>query len=462
MALNFLKNLYKKVTTDPTPANNLSPEAQARLLNAQTPTAATAKPAASSGSTSSVAGYYRIGNDVYDPQGNYISYTQAQQKGIVPLLAGIPQKTTPATPVIPQAPLAPTDLEKYYKGIASPEKLTAEGDTLAAAQAAETKAREAATTGMENLLEQSQGLFDKLFNSADITAARVGRDQAKTELAAIDKEEIDATNLIKGKAIPSWAAAGQMKIIQESYAGRRSEAAAKVEIANGNLADAKDYASAAYTANLNVINQKISFIKDTLANAKDLTDQERKTYNDLIAKATDYYKIEKGNQNTHDDLFIKLATEGVTGLSPSMSLAELQAIAGKQLPGIAKAKLGTESTKRDTTTGNYLESKRGTDGLVSAGTYLEGLRKFVAAGGSQANYTSSFPQQLYLRQQEIDKLPAELQPKATGGDFAAAIAEEVTYAQQLKDKGFSRKDIEKQYGNNPVPLEVQAALDQVF
>jgi hypothetical protein len=353
-------------------------------------------------------------------------------------------------------------LEKYYKGIASPEKLTAEGDTLAAAQEAERKARETATTGMENLLEQSQGLFDKLFNSADITAARVGRDQAKTELAAIDKEELDAINSVKGKAIPSWAAAGQMKIIQESYAGRRSEAAAKVEIANGNLADAKDYASAAYTANLNVINQKISFIKDTLANAKDLTDQERKTYDDLINKATDYYKIEKDNQNTHDDLFIKLAAEGVTGLSPSMSLAELQAIAGKQLPGLTEASKTSTSEKRDTSVGNYLEGKRGTDGLVAASSYLEALRRFVAAGGSRTNFLASFPQQLYLRQQEIDKLPAELQPKTTGGDFATAIAEEVTYAQQLKDKGFSRKDIEKQYDPDPVPLDVQAALDQVF
>lgn len=42
-------------------------------------------------STPSVSGYYRQGNDVYDPQGNYVSFAQAQQKGIVPLLAGIPQ-----------------------------------------------------------------------------------------------------------------------------------------------------------------------------------------------------------------------------------------------------------------------------------------------------------------------------------------------------------------------------------
>lgn len=48
--------------------------------------------------TPNVSGYYRVGNDVYDPQGNYISFAKAQQMGIVPLLEGIPQKTVGETP----------------------------------------------------------------------------------------------------------------------------------------------------------------------------------------------------------------------------------------------------------------------------------------------------------------------------------------------------------------------------
>ena len=46
----------------------------------------------------SVAGYYRIGNDVYNAQGKYISMDEAKQLNIVPLLANIPQKSITSTP----------------------------------------------------------------------------------------------------------------------------------------------------------------------------------------------------------------------------------------------------------------------------------------------------------------------------------------------------------------------------
>src|SRR5262245_32739241 len=53
----------------------------------------------------SVVGFYRIGNDVYDPQGNYISFDKAQQIGIVPLLESIPHK--------PSQPVSTFDPSKY-------------------------------------------------------------------------------------------------------------------------------------------------------------------------------------------------------------------------------------------------------------------------------------------------------------------------------------------------------------
>src|SRR3990167_2661067 len=63
---------------------------------------------------------------------------------------------------------------------------------------------------------------------------------------------------------------------------------------------------------------------------------------------------------------------------------------------------------RDTEVSQYLESKKGTDGLTSAGSYQEALRKFIAGGGTQTNFLASFFPQTYLRQEEIDKLPAGL------------------------------------------------------
>jgi hypothetical protein len=65
-----------------TPTNNIKPS---------TPTL----PSQFQSNTPSVAGYYRQGNDVYDPQGGYVSMDMAKQKGIVSLLAGIPQKQAP-------------------------------------------------------------------------------------------------------------------------------------------------------------------------------------------------------------------------------------------------------------------------------------------------------------------------------------------------------------------------------
>jgi len=66
------------------------------------------------------------------------------------------------------------------------------------------------------------------------------------------------------------------------------------------------------------------------------------------------------------------------------------------------------SEARDTTISQYLEGKKGTDGYVSASSYQEGLRKFIANGGTQTNFLASFPQQTYLKQDEIEKLPASL------------------------------------------------------
>jgi len=73
----------------------------------------------------------------------------------------------------------------------------------------------------------------------------------------------------------------------------------------------------------------------------------------------------------------------------------------------------TTSETRDTEVSTYLQNNKGTDGYVSAVTYQEALRKFIASGGTQSNFIASFPQQTYLGQWEIDKLPVSLRPQTT-------------------------------------------------
>ncbi|MDD5178319.1 MAG: hypothetical protein PHT54_03520 [Candidatus Nanoarchaeia archaeon] len=81
----------------------------------------------------------------------------------------------------------------------------------------------------------------------------------------------------------------------------------------------------------------------------------------------------------------------------------------------------TKSEKRDIAVEQYLQGKKGTDGFVSAQTYQEGLRKFIANGGTQSNFFASFPQQSYLRQEEINNLPAGMKPQmvTTKSDLSA-------------------------------------------
>lgn len=76
---------------------------------------------------------------------------------------------------------------------------------------------------------------------------------------------------------------------------------------------------------------------------------------------------------------------------------------------------------RDTEVSQFLQSKKGTDGFVSASIYQTALQKFIAGGGNQTNFIASFPQQTYLRQEEMDKLPVALQIKTPSRMTASTI-----------------------------------------
>ena len=52
-------------------------------------------PSPSGGTGGNITGYTRKGNDVYDAQGNYISFAKAQELGIVDQLVNIPQQLPP-------------------------------------------------------------------------------------------------------------------------------------------------------------------------------------------------------------------------------------------------------------------------------------------------------------------------------------------------------------------------------
>lgn len=93
---------YDPNASSPKPPTTISKQFEAPSYMMSSPNSAFKQDTATSGAAktsgaSSVAGYYRQGNDVYDSQGNYISFAEAQKRGIVPQLESIPQKSTSST-----------------------------------------------------------------------------------------------------------------------------------------------------------------------------------------------------------------------------------------------------------------------------------------------------------------------------------------------------------------------------
>lgn len=333
----------------------------------------------------------------------------------------------------PAPTLGTSDWEKYYGGDVAKEKAEAE----AAKVAAETAYKTSKTT-KENLIADSQKLFTDLWGSPDIVAAKGDKEKAFAELQRIDTEESAAKEKVKQGVTPGWAMSGQLRLITESYSVQRSTYASNYAIANDKLTEAKDYAQKAYDAGINVLNAKIGLAEDALKHAENLSATEKSEYQDVLKKAKELSDQKKSEADQVTDLYVSLASKGVGGITPNMTIAEMTRIAGPVLAKIAQDEIALNkqvklnqinAINRDTTTDNYLNSKKGTDGYVAAGTYQEALRKFIANGGTQANFFASFPQQTYLRQQEIDKLPPALKPQITSTTKAYRLQELLTKSQ---------------------------------
>ena len=291
---------------------------------------------------SSVVGYTRKGNDVYDAQGNYISFAEAQKRGIVPLLAGIPQGQPAQSTDQPAQQTPPLSLSgedfAQFRGDTDIKAAQAERDQ---ARANEQKAFETGQQQMGALIESSQKMFNDLYNSPGMQQAKQGQAQAFTELSRLDAEQQNATfNLkqsINQKGTPSWAAAGQLRIVAEGYNAQKAGYLSQLAISSNALEQGYKYAEQAYNANLNTLNAKIGLVENALTRAKDLSAQEKSDYEDVLARAKELYDEKKTNAKESSALYLQLVQAGVSGLTPTMSVNEMSKIAGPELVRQAKA-----------------------------------------------------------------------------------------------------------------------------
>ena len=59
----------------------------------------------------------------------------------------------------------------------------------------------------------------------------------------------------------------------------------------------------------------------------------------------------------------------------------------------------------------FLNSRKGTDGYVSAQDYQEAAQKWIGLGGNKNEFSWAFPVESWLGSWEWQKLPADWQPK---------------------------------------------------
>jgi len=238
--------------------------------------------------------------------------------------------------------LGADDWTKYYGGDVAKEKAEAE----VAKKAAET-AYQTEVSAKTNLIEQSQTLFDTLFNSPNIQTSKTDRDAAKAELGRIDAEQKAAEAKVKSQPTVGWALAGQLRIISESYDVQRTIAATKYALANDQLAEAEDFANKAYTAGLNTLQLKIGLAEDALKHAENISAVEKSEYEDVLAQAQKLYNERKADQKEATDLYLQLAQMGVGNISPTMGTQQLLAVAGPVIGQFAQTELDTKKKQAE-------------------------------------------------------------------------------------------------------------------
>ena len=93
---------------------------------------------------------------------------------------------------------------------------------------------------------------------------------------------------------------------------------------------------------------------------------------------------------------------------------------------------GTKDESNSALTTQYLQDNVGDDGKVSAATYQEAIKRYIARGGTVTDFNVSFPVESYLTPEEIKNLPSNLKPKTSGSgiDWSKFIDEAMATSTQ--------------------------------
>lgn len=337
MAINFFSNLFNKRTTpvedksrflfknDPLRQTFLKNKSQSSQLSNFTP-AKSIFPTPTGELTSEMQA-------LQQKQSSKLEQSKIKTPLLPPISSAIEQKP-PEAPKLPIEPpkLARDDFKAFYEGISGVSEVEKAQKAFEAQKESEQKAFEESQKAISGLITKSDELFRSLFDSPEMKQAKEDRGKAFTELQRIDAEEAEATqNLreaIRQKGTPSWAAAGQLRIVSEGYNGIRAKQLANFAIANDALEQGAKYAESAYNHGINVLESQIGLVENTLKRATTLTEQERKNYEDTLTRAKEVYESKKKDKDAAVATYIDLTSKGISGLSPEMGIDEMIKVAG--------------------------------------------------------------------------------------------------------------------------------------
>ncbi len=250
---------------------------------------------------------------------------------------------------VEQPKLGGNDFMSYYEKLTGVDKLKEAEAAKVASKATAEKSYQESQTAKGTLIQQSQDMFDKFFNSPEITANKEDRAKAFSNLQRIDAEEAKTLEQFRAdsqiKGTPSWAYSRQQTIISGGYNAQRAGFAVDYAIANDKLTEAKDYATQAYNHGLTVLQAKMGLVEDSLKHATDLSTQDKADYQAILEKAKVIYDAKKKDQETAVATYVSLASKGVTGINPSMSIEEMTKIAGPTL--VKQAQLEASKTSAE-------------------------------------------------------------------------------------------------------------------
>ena len=255
--------------------------------------------------------------------------------------------------------------------------------------------------------------------------------QKTAEFKARQADYAKLNQTIEGKPITMNSIIGQQAQVNKMALAEQNAAAADIgllqasaQTIQGDLTLAQNTANRAVDLKFQDVEDTINLKLKQLDLIQEQLTKEEKIRADAITlylqdqqqQISDQKATEKQLINFNLDAMSKYPSAGI-GINDSYAITQKKILGSKEYQLATTQTTATNqpsaSENRDTIVSQFLESKKGTDGYVSAEVYQESLRKFIANGGTQSNFLASFQPQTYLRKQEIDKLPASLVPQTT-------------------------------------------------